>query len=287
MERMAPKEILTIKAERMVWLQIASLTSAISVNVSYATKDEISCLVCENKGLSLKEVEKLHHYFGHVSGEKLEKLIKNSKQLDEATKEHLEEVKRKCDSCLKNQNSKPKPAVALPRASKFNEVVSLDLKEFKKSKDPKHRYILYIIDMHTRLTSGVFIPNKLPETVGKEVLNKWISVFCLMETLHSDRGGEFINKELTEVAEYLNVKQTSTAAASPNQNGCNERNHAVVDRMMSKMMEADKTLEPEVALCWSLNDKNSLENYKGFSPFQLVFGHSPRLPSVHTAGPPG
>ena len=57
--------------------------------------------------------------------------------------------------------------------------------------------------------------------------------------------------------------------------------------MMTKMMDADKMMKPEVALCWSLNAKNSLQNYQGFSPFQLVFGYSPRLPSVQTAGPPG
>ena len=117
-------------------------------------------------------------------------------------------------------------------------------------------------------------------------MRKWISVFGVMETLHADRGGEFTNKELTELAEYLNIKQTATAAASPNQNGMNERNHAVVDRMMSKMMDADTSLDPEVALCWSLNAKNSLQSYQGFSPFQLVFGRSPSLPTVQTAGPP-
>lgn len=36
-----------------------------------------------------------------------------------------------------------------------------------------------------------------------------------------------------------------------------------------------------------MNTKNSLENYLGFSPFQLVFGESPKLPSVFTAGPAG
>ena len=30
-----------------------------------------------------------------------------------------------------------------------------------------------------------------------------------------------------------------------------------------------------------------LQNYEGFSPFQLVFGESPRLPTVEAAGPPG
>lgn len=37
--------------------------------------EEIQCLVCETKWLSYKEVEKLHHYFGHVSVLRLEQLI--------------------------------------------------------------------------------------------------------------------------------------------------------------------------------------------------------------------
>ena len=69
-----------------------------------------------------------------------------------------------------------------------------------------------------------------------------------MQFIHTDLGGEFVNKVLTDVADYLNVRRTTTAA---------------------------------------LNAKNSLENYLGFSPFQLVFGESPKLPSVFTAGPPG
>ena len=108
-----------------------------------------------------------------------------------------------------------------------------------------------------------------------------------MEFLHSDRGGEFNNQLMTEVAEYLNVRTSLTAAWSPNQNGCNECNHAVVDRIMSKMMDEDPTLSSECALSWALNAKNSLENYQGFSPFQLVFARNPKLPSVFTCGPPG
>ena len=108
-----------------------------------------------------------------------------------------------------------------------------------------------------------------------------------MEMLHSDRGKELTNDELTGVAEHLNIKQTSTAAYSPNQNGTNERNHSIVDRMMVKMMFEDPILKPDVALCWALTAKNNLENYQGFSPSQLVFGENPRMPALYAAGPPG
>ena len=57
-------------------------------------------MVCETKGLTYKEVEKLPHYFGHVSVDKLEQLTKNSERLDSRTKGYIEEVKERCGSCL-------------------------------------------------------------------------------------------------------------------------------------------------------------------------------------------
>ena len=185
-------------------------------------------------------------------------------------------------------NRVPKPKIACPRAERFNEIVTLDLKDVNDSEKKENRYILYMIDMFSRLTVGVFIKDKHPETVANKILKHWVGAgFGLMRFIHSDLGGEFVNKTMTDVADYLNVRLTTTAAHSPNMNGCNERNHATVDRMMSKMMDEDKNLSAETALCWALNAKNSLENNNGYSPFQLVFGESPKLPSVFTAGPPG
>ena len=103
-----------------------------------------------------------------------------------------------------------------------------------------------------------------------------------MDTLHSDRGGEFCCEELTNVAEYLGVKSSFTAADSPNQNGINERNHAICDKMLIKMLSQDSEMSAEVALTWALAAKNTLQNVSGFSPFQIVFGQNPSLPSVCT-----
>ena len=119
-------------------------------------------------------------------------------------------------------------------------------------------------------------------------MEKWVGVgYGLMQGLHTDIGGEMSNKELNDVAFNLDVKLTTTASYSPHQNGVNERNHATMDLMMSKMLESDKNMSPERALFWSLNAKNGLENCYGFSPYQLVFTANPRLPSVANSGPPG
>ena len=57
--------------------------------------------------------------------------------------------------------------------------------------------------------------------------------------------------------------------------------------MMDKMLTEEPGLSAKTALMWAVLAKNTLENVTGYSPFQIVFGEQPRLPSVYTSGPPG
>ena len=237
----------------------------------------------DNKELTLKNIEKLHHYFGHRT-KQLAQLIKNSNKYSDTVQRLLDQVESECKSCKMNQKATPKPKTSLPRANKVNEVVALDLKAFKSG---AFKYILYAVDLFSRFTVGVLIEDKKPSTIGTKLLEKWVASMGLMDFIHSDRGGEFCCEELTEIAEYLGVRSTFTAAYSPNQNGTNERNHAIVDNMLSKMRMKDPQMSDSVALTWALMAKNTLQNISGFSPFQIVFGKTPALPSVYTAGPSG
>ena len=132
---------------------------------------------------------------------------------------YLEQVDDDCDSCKRNAKSKPRPAVGLPRASKFNEILTIDLKHYE---DDGNKYILYMIDMFSRFVAALFIADKQPSSVGVAILEKWLSVFGRIEVIHSDRGGEFCCDELADIAEYLGVRSSFTAAYSPHQNGLNE-----------------------------------------------------------------
>ena len=56
---------------------------------------DVDCMICEAKkdrGLTLKDIDKLHQYFGHTSRVKLESLIKNANKLNNDVKEHREKV---------------------------------------------------------------------------------------------------------------------------------------------------------------------------------------------------
>ena len=49
----------------------------------------------------------------------------------------------------------------------------------------------------------------------------------------------------------------------------------------------DEKLKLEIVQYWALNAKNSLKNYQGVCPAQLVFGDNRRLPALYSAGPTG
>ena len=70
---------------------------------------------------------KLHHYFGHCTVDRLEKLVKRANKWDPVYAQCLEEIK-KCQVCAVEAKRKPLPKTAIPRASNFNQLVTMDLK---------------------------------------------------------------------------------------------------------------------------------------------------------------
>ena len=69
----------------------------------------------------------------------IELIFKSNRMTDEV-EGYLEEIQDNCRSCKCNRIVKPRPVVSLPRASVFNQVVNVDLKQEKNFK-----YILYFI----------------------------------------------------------------------------------------------------------------------------------------------
>ncbi|XP_037793904.1 uncharacterized protein LOC119589356 [Penaeus monodon] len=80
------------------------------------------------------------------------------------------------------------------------------------------------------------------------------------------------------MCENMNIQVMHTAAYSPFCNGLCERNHAIIDEMVVKIMAEQPKLSLKVALAWAVHAKNCLQMTGGFSPYQLVYGRNPKLP---------
>ena len=236
------------------------------------------------KELNSKQLKRLHHLYGHVSADKLRSFLKRSGIHSAKLSKTLESIAKICEACNRSRKRVPRPKFSMPRVSQPNEIVTMDLKEYDLN-SPKRKYICYFIDMFSRFTMAEFIPDKKADTIVNLLMNLWVRSNGMMEGLHSDIGGEMSNEILEDVAANLGVKVTTTSSYSPHQNGINEKNHGTVDLMVTRMLASDSNLSPEMALCWGLHAKNSLENHLGYSPFQLHIGRNPIMPSATRDGP--
>ena len=242
-------------------------------------KDESQCpVVFKTSDVSKTNAEtalKLHRSFAHPSADRLLRMVNSAGDKwasNDQLKNEIRKVTNECNVCKMFKKAPSRPTVGLPMATEFNDVVAMDLKMYDGS------IILHLIDLCTRLSAATIIPNKKSQTVVKAIFRIWISVYGAPVKFLSDNGGEFANAEFLAFCEKLGITVKTTAAESPWSNGVVERNNQTLARSMDKII-ADTKCSLDLALCWALNAKNSLTNVAGFSPFQLVLGTNPRLPS--------
>ena len=227
----------------------------------------------------VKVATKLHKQFGHPNAHKLLDMLKKANITDKLLVKSIIDVSVSCEICRRFKKPCPRPVVSVPLASRFNEMISMDLKIWGKI------YFLVIVDVATRFCIATIISNKTSETVIKSVILSWVALFGPPKNILSDNGCEFNNSDMREFGEAFNAKIMTTAAESPWSNGICERQNAVLADSVRKIM-SDSNCSVDVALAWSVAARNSLSNHSGFSANQLVFGQNPNLPNAFINKPP-
>ena len=243
---------------------------------------EQALMSCSQSGNMDDVIRKLHKQFAHPSARRLKALLRDAGGYTEGHMKCVDKVTENCDVCRRYKKTPARPAVSLPLASEFNEVVAVDLKEWK-----PNVYFLHMIDVATRFSLAAVIYRKTPEVVADKIMTLWMgNGFGPPKRCLADNGGEFANEVFRDMCANLNIEVLNTAAYSPWQNGICERNHAVVDDCVAKILEDQPRLKLDVALVWAVHAKNSLSMVYGWSPYQLVFGANPNTPCSLTDKPP-
>ena len=139
---------------------------------------------------------------GHPREETLLSLYKASSDNDKETLKLIKEVSEECEPCQRFKRTPSRPKVGLPLASDFNECIALDLKGPLKS---NKKYILYFVDYFSRLTRGVIIKDKNPDTIVKSIINNWIIGKGIGPGMPGrfifDNGTEFNNPQMIDLCE--------------------------------------------------------------------------------------
>ena len=187
---------------------MCSVEEVLSINLKTCSESE-----CKNA------LQKLHKQFGHRPKKCFVDLLKSANAWKPSMDSLLDKIIEGCEGCILRKRSPDKPAVALPMANDFNQKVAIDLKVWKGG------YILYMIDMFSRLTQAAFLTRKVPEQVVDAIMEKWVAVYGTPQAILNDNGGEFVNAEMIALKSQLNVVDLTTGAESPWQNGLCEKNH--------------------------------------------------------------
>ena len=195
--------------------------------------------------------------------------------MDDEISQIVDNISVECETCKRYKKTPPTPVVSLPLATRFNEVIAMDLKKFGDV------FFLHLIDLFTRFCKSKVIMRKTPSVIIDSVITEWIGAgMGAPDKFLIDNGGEFNNESYHEFTEQFNVEICATGAQSPWSNGVCECNYYVIDVCVQKLREEDPNVNLNVALAWAVNAKNSMMNYNGYSPIQLVLGINPNLPSI-------
>ena len=237
----------------------------------------------DNQNTQMKALTKIHRQFGHRSKHQFVTILKEAGKWQEKFSKMIDKIMERCEGCIMRLRTPDRPAVAAPLANDFGQVLGVDLKVWDKNKGI---YIFYMIDIFTRYQMAAVIKSKEPEQIVKTFTTKWLPIFGTVNKIISDNGTEFQNANMREVASQLNIELLSTGANAPWQNGTVERNHMTTDSIINAVKRDYPNMSLEVALAWAINAVNSMSSVRGFSPYQLVFGRSIKLPNILEDPPP-
>ena len=87
--------------------------------------------------------------------------------MNDTVRKSIKKVIESCDVCKKYKRSQGKPKVTLTKVTDFNQIVTMDLKQFDGVN------VLWLIDSSTRFIQGKVLSNKEAETVVEALNSTW------------------------------------------------------------------------------------------------------------------
>ena len=133
-------------------------------------------------------------------------------------------------------------------------------------------YLLTIMCASTRFPETISIRNIKTKTIVK-VLVKFFTFVGLPKSVQADQGFNCMSGVFQQVMHELGIKQYRSSAYHPESQGALERFHQTLKNIRSYRFDTEQDLDESIhLLCFAVRE--SVQKSLGFSPFELVFGHT-------------
>ncbi|KAJ8038116.1 hypothetical protein HOLleu_19101 [Holothuria leucospilota] len=186
-----------------------------------------------------------------------------------------------CHSCQMvgkpNQNIPAAPLKPIPAFEEpFSRVIIDCVGPLPKSR-AGHQYILTIMCASTRFPEAIPLRNIKARTVLQALL-KFFTLFGLPKEVKSDQGPNFMSTVFQQMLYELGIDQIKSSAYHPESQGALERFHQTLKNMLKTYCHDNERDWDEGIPFVMFAARESTQESLGFSPFELVFGHTVRGP---------
>ena len=137
--------------------------------------------------------------------------------------------------------------------------------------------MLTIMCTSTRFPEAIPLRNIKTKTIVRALV-KFFTLFGLPKCVQSDQGSNFMSGIFQQVMDQLGIKQYRSSAYHPESQGALERFHQTLKNMIrTYCFDTEKQWDEGIHfLLFAVRE--SIQESLGFSPFELVFGHTVRGP---------
>ena len=217
---------------------------------------------------------------GHAG---INRMIKNIRQTYYWTglQQDVTEYVRQCVSCQRNKHIKGKtqPMEITTTAETSFEKIYMDLVGPLEETENGNKYILTIQDELTKFMEAVPLPNKEANTVAQGFVEKFILKYGMPMKIATDQGTEFINDVMKRTCAVLKIQQTKSTAYHHESIGALENSHKVLGTYLRSYVSPKHTDWDNWVPFYVFSYNTAIHTATGFSPFELVYGKTCKLPT--------
>ncbi|CAF1479320.1 unnamed protein product, partial [Adineta ricciae] len=152
-----------------------------------------------------------------------------------------------------------------------------------KSTPRGNQYVLCITDYFTRWIVAVAVPDCSAQTTAEALFNEYICRYGVPVAVLSDQGTHFHNQLMEAMAKLVGYNHTYSTTYHPQSNGMIERFNATFIPQIAKLQDRENNNWDEFLAPVVFAYNTGTHSTTGYSPYRLLFGREPRLPTDQPA----
>jgi len=153
-------------------------------------------------------------------------------------------------------------------------MISIDITGPHPKSARNNEYMITVVDVFSKFPVRNHTTPTVPKVLVDQVFSRWGTPARIL----MDKGPEFHSDLFSEVCKLLEVDKLHTTPYHPQTNGCVERFHLTLNRMLEKVVAENQRDWDSHLLAVLCAYRASKHESTGFTPYELVMGQKPRMP---------